>query len=88
MELAFVTGPEFRGRGVAGLVLDHLIRIARGQALSQLEADVLAHNHAMLAVFSEERACNETGGMRATLSISRLNCRPADPQASGFIGPV
>ena len=52
-ELAFVTATEFRGRGVAKLILKHLIRIAREKGLSTLEADVLAHNHAMLAVFQK-----------------------------------
>ena len=39
------------GRGVASLILTHLVLIARHQGLPQIEADVLAHNQPMLAVF-------------------------------------
>jgi RimJ/RimL family protein N-acetyltransferase len=50
-ELAFVTADAQHGRGIASLVLRHLVLIARDQGLQQLEADVLAHNQPMLAVF-------------------------------------
>ena len=50
-ELAFMTADAQHGRGIASLVLRHLVLIARDQGLSQLEADVLAHNQPMLAVF-------------------------------------
>jgi GNAT superfamily N-acetyltransferase len=50
-ELAFITADRHRGRGVASLILNHLILIARDQGLSELEADVLANNRAMLRVF-------------------------------------
>jgi RimJ/RimL family protein N-acetyltransferase len=50
-ELAFITGNEYRGRGIASLVLRHLISIGRNQGLLRFEADVLAQNQAMLAVF-------------------------------------
>jgi RimJ/RimL family protein N-acetyltransferase len=50
-ELAFITAIDYRGRGVAGVILKHLIRIGRDQGLLRFEADVLAQNQAMLAVF-------------------------------------
>ena len=50
-ELAFVTAEAHHGRGVAGVILKHLVQIARGQSLAHLDAVVLAHNRAMLAVF-------------------------------------
>ena len=50
-ELAFVTADAHHGRGIASLILKHLVLIARDQGLAQLEATVLAHNRAMLAVF-------------------------------------
>jgi RimJ/RimL family protein N-acetyltransferase len=49
-ELAFMTTDRHHGRGVASLILKHLVLIAREQGLSALEADVLAQNRAMLAV--------------------------------------
>jgi RimJ/RimL family protein N-acetyltransferase len=50
-ELAFVTADEHHGRGIASLILKHLVLIARDQGLAELEADVLADNQPMLAVF-------------------------------------
>ena len=50
-ELAFMTDDAYRGRGIAGLVLQHLIRIGREHGVLTFEADVLAENQAMLAVF-------------------------------------
>jgi RimJ/RimL family protein N-acetyltransferase len=50
-ELAFITANDYRGRGVAALILKHLVLIGRDQGLLRLEADVLAQNQAMLAVF-------------------------------------
>jgi RimJ/RimL family protein N-acetyltransferase len=50
-ELAFLTDEAYRGRGVASLLLRHLIQLALVEGLSRFEADVLADNHAMLVVF-------------------------------------
>jgi RimJ/RimL family protein N-acetyltransferase len=50
-ELAFVTDENYRGQGIASLILRHLARIGRDQGVLRLEADVLAQNQAMLAVF-------------------------------------
>ena len=50
-ELAFVTEADFRGRGIASLVLKHLTQIAREAGILQFEADVLAENQPMLTVF-------------------------------------
>jgi RimJ/RimL family protein N-acetyltransferase len=50
-ELAFITDNDYRGRGLASLILRHLIVIGRNHGLSWFEADVLAQNQAMLAVF-------------------------------------
>jgi RimJ/RimL family protein N-acetyltransferase len=50
-ELAFMTADAQHGCGIASLILKHLVLIARDQGLPQFEADVLAHNQPMLAVF-------------------------------------
>lgn len=50
-ELAFTVEEDFQNRGVAGLLMRHIIAIARAKHLAQLEADVLAFNRPMLAVF-------------------------------------
>ena len=46
-ELAFVTADAHHGRGIASLILKHLVLIARDQGFAELEAVVLAHNRAM-----------------------------------------
>jgi RimJ/RimL family protein N-acetyltransferase len=50
-ELAFVTADAHHGRGVASVILRHLVQIARDQGLAHLDAVVLVHNRAMLSVF-------------------------------------
>ena len=50
-EVAFVTDGNHRGLGIASLILRHLVRIARHSGLTHFEADVLAENQQMLAVF-------------------------------------
>lgn len=50
-EIAFVTADGYRGRGIASLILKHLLAIAREQGIAKLEAEVLAQNRAMLSVF-------------------------------------
>ena len=50
-EIAFMTDGNYQGRGIASLVLNHLMRIARETGVSRFEAEVLAENQPMLAVF-------------------------------------
>jgi RimJ/RimL family protein N-acetyltransferase len=50
-EVAFLIAEPYRGRGIASLLLRHLSRIAQDAGLSAFEADVLAYNVPMLAVF-------------------------------------
>ena len=50
-ELGFLIAESYRGRGIATLLLRHLARIAHHAGLSAFEADVLAYNAPMLAVF-------------------------------------
>ena len=51
-ELAFVVVDAYQGRGIATLLMRHLVAIAREAGLEQLMADVLPENAAMLKVFS------------------------------------
>ena len=72
-ELAFLTVEDFRGRGVAGLVLKHLACLAEAAGLSQFEADVLAENQSMLAVFRRSglpmRLVRDGATVHVTLSL-------------------
>jgi GNAT superfamily N-acetyltransferase len=50
-EVAFTVEEDYQGLGVASLLMRHIVRIATEAGLVRLEADVLATNAAMLAVF-------------------------------------
>ncbi|HEY8127266.1 MAG TPA: GNAT family N-acetyltransferase [Hyphomicrobium sp.] len=50
-EIAFMTDGNYRGLGIASVILSHLTRIARDAGVSRFEAEVLAENQPMLAVF-------------------------------------
>jgi GNAT superfamily N-acetyltransferase len=51
-EVAFAVEEDYQGQGIASCLLRHLVRIARSKDLVQFEADVLATNRPMLAVFA------------------------------------
>jgi RimJ/RimL family protein N-acetyltransferase len=51
-EVAFAVEEDYHGQGLATCLLNHLVRIARSKGLSQFEADVLASNRSMFAVFA------------------------------------
>lgn len=51
-EVAFMVEEDYQGQGIAGMLLRHLIGIARQKGVSQFEAEVLPGNKAMLSVFS------------------------------------
>lgn len=76
-ELAFISSEEWRGRGVASLLLRHLVRIGRERGLSCFEAHVLQQNRPMLAVFRRSGLpmTTESDGdtVRVTLSLTGTN---------------
>jgi GNAT superfamily N-acetyltransferase len=51
-EVAFTVEEDYHGQGIASRLLRHLARVARDQGIDTLEADVLAENKPMLAVFA------------------------------------
>ena len=78
-EVAFTTEEDYQGRGIARLLLRHLVRIARENGVSRLEADVLAGNQPMLTVFRRSglpmQQRSDGGVIHVTLSLL--------PEASG-----
>ena len=50
-EIAFMTDSNYRGLGIASIILKHLVLIAREAGISRLDGEVLAENQPMLAVF-------------------------------------
>jgi RimJ/RimL family protein N-acetyltransferase len=72
-ELAFMTDDNYRGLGIASLILGHLMRIAREAGLSRFVAEVLAENQPMLAVFRRSglpmRLKRDGSALHVTLSL-------------------
>ena len=72
-EVAFTTEEDYQGRGIARLLLRHLVRIARENGVSRLEADVLAGNQPMLIVFRRSglpmQQRSDGGVLHVTLSL-------------------
>jgi RimJ/RimL family protein N-acetyltransferase len=52
-EVAFVILDEHQGRGIASVLLAHLLVIARQKGIREFQADVLGENVAMLRVFEK-----------------------------------
>src|SRR5689334_13887398 len=51
-EVAFTVDGRYRGQGIASRLLQHLAAIARGRGITRFDAEVLAENRPMLAVFA------------------------------------
>jgi RimJ/RimL family protein N-acetyltransferase len=50
-EIAFMTDGTHRGLGIASVILKHLQHIAQEAGVQRFEAEMLAENQPMLAVF-------------------------------------
>lgn len=73
-EVAFVVEEDYQGLGIAGRLLQHFARIGRERDIAAFEADVLAENKSMLAVFARSglpmRQRRESGVVHVTLSLA------------------
>jgi GNAT superfamily N-acetyltransferase len=71
--VAFVVEEDYHGQGIASRLLRHLAIVARGQGIATLEADVLAGNKAMLAVFARPgwpmQSRREGGAVHVSLAL-------------------
>jgi RimJ/RimL family protein N-acetyltransferase len=61
-ELAFIVVDDYQGRGIGTALLRHLITIARRAGLSELTAEVLSENAAMLKLFNRVGFRAQAGG--------------------------
>jgi ribosomal protein S18 acetylase RimI-like enzyme len=61
-ELAFVVVDDYQGCGIGTALLRHLITIAREAGLSELTAEVLSENAAMLKLFNRVGFRAKAGG--------------------------
>lgn len=72
-EVAFVVEEDYQGLGIASRLLRHLAAIAGEHGIAELEADVLAENKSMLAVFAKAglatRKRHDGGTVHVTLPL-------------------
>jgi RimJ/RimL family protein N-acetyltransferase len=75
-EVAFVVEEDYQGLGIASRLLRHLAQIAREHGIAAFEADVLAGNKSMLAVFERSglpmTKGRDGGTMHVTLALHGL----------------
>jgi acyl-CoA synthetase (NDP forming)/GNAT superfamily N-acetyltransferase len=88
-EIAFAVSDHMHGRGVATLLLDHLVSIARLRGLHAFTAETLANNLAMLRVFANAglpaRRQTADGVIETTFP---LPADEADRQLQGYLDSV
>lgn len=77
-EVAFIVEEDYQGLGVASLLMEHIVRIARERDLTRLKADVLLRNLPMLAVFRRSGLpmTLEREGDVAHVTMSLCSARP------------
>jgi len=73
-DIAFAVEEDFQRRGIASRLLRQLAGIARAQGIERFEADMLAENTPMLAVFQKSglrmRTSHAHGVVHATLFLT------------------
>jgi GNAT superfamily N-acetyltransferase len=74
-EVAFTIEEDYQGLGIASRLLQHLAGIARQSGIASFEAEVLAGNKAMLAVFERSglpmSRAREGGVVHLTLDLAQ-----------------
>ena len=72
-EVAFLVAKEYQGLGIAGRLLAQMMELARSDGIAAFEADVLADNKSMLAVFARSglpmKKRYEGGSVHVTLAL-------------------
>jgi acyl-CoA synthetase (NDP forming)/GNAT superfamily N-acetyltransferase len=88
-EVAFAVADDMHGRGIATLLLEHLVSIGRARHLDAFRAETLAENTAMLRVFADAglsvRRTLADGVVELTMPIPRA---PALTEPSAYADAV
>ena len=83
-EVAFTTEEDYRGQGIAQLLLDALAGIARAHGIARLDAEVMAENRAMLRVFDRSGLPMHRSREDNVVHVE-LDLRPAPGGVSGDV---
>jgi RimJ/RimL family protein N-acetyltransferase len=80
-ELAFMVEEDYQRQGLAGQMLAAICGLARQRGIARLEADVLAENPAMLAVFRRSglptTTSREAGVVHLVLDLTARSAAPS-----------
>jgi acetate---CoA ligase (ADP-forming) len=94
-EVAFAVADEMQGRGLATRLLEQLAEIAAERGVTRFDADVMAGNRRMLAVFAnagyDTKRRSELGEIRVSLDLhptERLEERVADRTHAGAVASL
>ncbi len=88
-EVSFAVPDDMHGKGIATLLLEHLVSVARERGVRAFTAETLAENTAMLRVFADaglpvQRQMSD-GVVELTFPLPEA-CRPGPGTVSGFHG--
>lgn len=85
-ELAIAVDPDFSGRGLGRILLEHLIEACRRQGIHEIWGDTQAGNSAMLALTSRLGFSHQREGDDASLVRFSLDLRAAAPDEAALNG--
>ena len=91
-EVAFAVADDMHHRGIATLLLEHLVSYARSHQITTFVADTLTENKAMLGVFADaglpvQRRYAE-GIYRLTFPLPSPDADPLGPTLDGYLSAV
>ena len=91
-EVAFAVADDMHHRGIATLLLEHLVSYARSHGITTFTADTLTENKAMLGVFADAglpvRRRFVDGVYRLTFPLPGPDADPLGPTLDGYLNAV
>jgi acyl-CoA synthetase (NDP forming)/GNAT superfamily N-acetyltransferase len=91
-EVAFAVADDMHHRGIATLLLEHLVSYARSHQITTFVADTLTENQAMLGVFADAglpvRRRYAEGVYRLTFPLPSPDADPLGPTLDGYLSAV
>jgi GNAT superfamily N-acetyltransferase len=87
-EVAFAVPDDMHGRGIATLLLEHLVSVARERGLHAFKAETLAENTAMLRVFADAGLPVQRQWSGGTVELTFPLPQQADPGLDDYLDSV
>jgi RimJ/RimL family protein N-acetyltransferase len=86
-EVAFLIEDAFQGLGIASIIFNHLVAIARASGIAEFEAEVLPSNQAMLKVFKRSGIPVTTTATFDSVHVLMDLTRQKSPPMDGSVNP-